>query len=138
GAANFIRYHTFEGSPESELLTSITHEVCRFIGAPPAEPGTPPRPPAPVRLFISHAKRDGAGPAESFKTALDGMAARRFFDAVDIAAGYRFDREIEEAVRESVLLVLLTDAYSSRPWCRREALAAKRFQRPIVVVDMLE
>ena len=85
-----------------------------------------------MRLFISHAKQDGLTLAEEFKATLESMPASRFFDSVDIAPGYDFASEIVEGVKDSILLAILSDAYSSRPWCRREVLTAKRFQRPMV------
>ena len=36
------------------------------------------------------------------------------------------------------MLAFHTDHYSSRPWCRREVLEAKRFGAHILIVDALD
>jgi hypothetical protein len=56
-------------------------------------------------------------------------------DAGDIPTGSPFARAIEQGVQGSSLLVVLTDAYAAREWCREEILLAKEHQRPVVVVD---
>jgi hypothetical protein len=140
GQTNFIRYHDFKGGDEnpSELMLWLTHELCRFLNQPRAsEPGGV-LSPKPIRLFISHAKQDGVPLAEKFREAIADTPAADFFDSIDIAPGYDFGAEIEGNIRESTLLVLQSDAYSSRPWCRREVLVAKKLRRPIMIVNAIE
>ncbi|NVL83801.1 TIR domain-containing protein, partial [Escherichia coli] len=60
-----------------------------------------------------------------------------FFDANDIAPGHKFALEIFNSIEHSALVVVRTDAYASREWCRREVIEAKRRARPIVVIDAL-
>lgn len=139
---NYIRHHTFDDARKvPQLLLWLTHELCRFLGEPrpgvAATAGDPPSP-LPVKLFISHAKKDGQELAKNLRTRILETPAKEFFDAVDIASGYDFGKEIEDHIGESVLVAVQSDAYSSRPWCRQEVLAAKRLQRPIVIVNALE
>ena len=95
--------------------------------------------PPPVKLFISHAKLDGASIAMDFRNYIRSETKlNSFFDANDIADGYDFEKEIAGGVRNSVLVVFQTDAYSSREWCRIEIITAKRYKSPIVVVDAIE
>ena len=53
-------------------------------------------------------------------------------------AGVRFDAVIEDAIRHGVLVAIYTDSYSSREWCRREAILAKRHGVPMLVIDCLQ
>jgi hypothetical protein len=141
GQTNFIRYHDFKsdgGQNSSELMLWLTHELCRFLNLPrSAAPGAI-LSPKPIRLFISHAKQDGVPLAETFRNAIADTPAAAFFDSIDIAPGYDFGAEIEGNIRESTLLVLQSDIYSSRPWCRREVLMAKKLNRPIMIVNAIE
>jgi hypothetical protein len=101
-------------------------------------------PPCDVELFVSHAKRDlpreeWRGPVAALLAAHSSLPLEAWYDSSDIPVGARFADEIEKAVRRaSAVIVVLTDSYSSREWCRREVLAAKAAGRPIVVVDAIE
>lgn len=101
----------------------------------------------PITVFISHSKQ-GNGPSKSkdgeesaqkvreflfFKTKLDS-----FFDVHDVLDGYKFGDQIKAHAGNSSLLILFTDSYSSREWCRIEALTAKEKQVPIVAVFMMK
>lgn len=94
-----------------------------------------------VKLFISHTKRDERSLelARSIKTELaaENRPTRFFFDATEIKATDEIKEKVEEAVAESTLLAVRTDAYSGSPWCNLEVLVAKRHDRPIVVLDAL-
>ena len=138
---NFIRYHGFKSSDAeqaAELMLWLTHELCRFLNALRcSEPGAS-LSPNPIRLFISHAKQDGVPLAEKFRKTIAKTPVAKFFDSVDIAPGYDFGDEIEGNIRDSTLLVLQSDVYSSRPWCRREVLMAKKLHRPIIIVNAVK
>lgn len=97
-------------------------------------------PTPPVKLFISHAKRDGLKLASDFRDYVESNTKlNTFFDANDIADGYDFEHEIGNSIdRETALVVFNTDEYSNREWCRIEVLLAKRHKCPIVVVNLLE
>ena len=94
----------------------------------------------PVKLFISHAKKDGETIAIEFRNYIRSETKlASFFDANDIPDGFRFSKEIEEAFsKNAVVVVFQTDTYASREWCRREIILAKRFKTPIVVVNAIK
>jgi hypothetical protein len=60
-----------------------------------------------------------------------------WIDSGEIAGGSKFSGAIDLGVRNASLLVVLTDHYAGREWCREEVLLAKEHQRPIVVIDAL-
>lgn len=94
----------------------------------------------PVKLFISHAKKDGETIAIDFRNYVRSETKlASFFDANDIPDGYIFSNEIAEALSQNaVIVVFQTDAYSTREWCRREIIIAKRFKTPIIVVNAIK
>lgn len=97
---------------------------------------------APFKVFISHTKQDLELPPKPVLELRDTLTAdqplRAWVDSGEIPIGESFAREIEEGIKESSLLVVLTDNYASREWCRTEVLLAKEHQRPIVVADALQ
>lgn len=121
------------------LLGRLTHELCRLLLTPTetVTSGTPISPP-PVRLFISHAKADGEAAAKALRDYLTSHTALgHFFDVWDIAPGFDFRNELIGNVQRTALVAIRTDAYASRPWCRREILEAKRAGCAIVVVEAM-
>ncbi|MCP5246333.1 MAG: TIR domain-containing protein [Burkholderiales bacterium] len=138
---NFIRLHRYTESRQPEQLAqltlTLTHELCRLLLTGPAniESINNRLSPTPVMLFLSHAKADGEGLAETLRDHIETTSAvQTFFDTNDIAPGFDFRSEIEDNIERSVLVVLLTDHYASRTWCRREVLWAKSKGCPLVVV----
>ena len=90
---------------------------------------------SPVKLFLSHAKKDGLETTKKFKAFVDAeLKLDVFFDTVDIADGYKFEQQIVENIKSAALVVFHTDEYSAREWCRIEVLVAKRNKCSIVVV----
>ena len=90
-----------------------------------------------LKLFISHAKRDGLVVAENLRNSLRSKTKLdSFFDKNDIIEGIDFQKQIKENVKSSLLMVLDSDAYGTRQWCQKEILCAKKYGVPIVVVDM--
>lgn len=137
---NYIRLFEIDNSHKIDYLKFvIAHELCRFlfdieriseisvIDSPP-----------PVKLFLSHAKSDGLTITKSIRgyiklnTSLDD-----FFDTYDIPPGYNFSDIIKSAIPNCLLLVVHTDEYSSRNWCRKEVLISKELSVPILVLDCL-
>lgn len=111
------------------LLNRITHALCRLLSTTSD----------PVKVFFSHAKRDGEDIARAIREYLQrdtGIAD--FFDSADIPPGSRFADVIVAEAGTCALLAVQTDAYASREWCRVEVLHAKLAGAPIVVVDALE
>jgi hypothetical protein len=142
--SNFIRLQRLpEAQRADRLLRDLTHELCRLLlSAERSERGAVPAitrlSPAPVMLFLSHAKQDGEVLAEVLRDHVESTSAvQSFFDANDIAPGFDFRSELEGNIERSVLVVLQTDAYGSRAWCRREVLWAKRKGCPLVIANAL-
>lgn len=95
-----------------------------------------------VRIFISHSKKDkdniGEVRAKQLRDYLRSVTKLdSFFDVNDIMDGDRFDKQIEDGVDDALLLILFSSTYSSREWCRREALRAKEKRVPSVAVFLL-
>jgi hypothetical protein len=98
---------------------------------------------APVQIFLSHAKSDLAenrrDPVRLFRAAAHDLPIDQWYDESAIATSQQFAKAIAAGIRDcSIMLAFNTDHYSSRPWCRREVLDAKRLGAHILVVDALE
>ncbi|MCK9613621.1 MAG: toll/interleukin-1 receptor domain-containing protein [Bacteroidales bacterium] len=118
---------------KSELLHDCARLLMNF--QPTYEDKDENRIPSPVKLFLSHAKKDGLEITKRFKAFVDAeLKLDVFFDTVDIADGYEFEKQIEGNIKDAALVVFHTDEYSSREWCRIEVLVAKRNNCSIVVV----
>ncbi|MES2921924.1 MAG: TIR domain-containing protein [Verrucomicrobiota bacterium] len=142
---NFIRLHELtEDAAPGHLLVRLTNEISRLITRRPAvaaaEAGessakSPPR----MRLFLSHAKVDGEKTALALRDYIHAhLALDTFFDAIDIAAGFRFPEEIDGGIDSAAFALIHTDAYASRVWCQYEVIRAKRHSRPAVVIHALD
>ena len=123
------------------LLQHVLLQACRLLGGRLRDGGAAAasRGAAPLKLFLSHTKRDGAGlkVAAAFKRYLDGVAVERFFDEVSIQPGDDIGAELQAEITEAALVAVRTDGYVGSPWCRKELALAKREQRPMVVLDAL-
>lgn len=90
---------------------------------------------SPVKLFLSHAKKDGEDIAKMFRNHIENNSKLdTFFDTNDIADGHNFEKEITKNLKNSAVIIFNTDEYSNREWCRREVIVAKRFRCPILCV----
>ena len=95
----------------------------------------------PVKLFLSHSKHDkyGITIADAIRDYLHkNKELRSFFDVHDIASGSEFDIEILDNIRVCAFVAVHTDSYSSREWCRREVLEAKRHHVPAIVINSID
>ena len=96
---------------------------------------------APITLFLSHTKADlNKAPrvTQRFIECLrEDQPIEAWVDSGDIQAGSKFAEAIKRGIERTSLLVVLTDAYATREWCREEVLLAKEHQRPVAVVDAL-
>jgi hypothetical protein len=89
-----------------------------------------------ARFFVSHSKLDGLPLAYSLCHTIKLMPwLEYFYDAEDIHPGEDFRKVLEEGVIESMLLVLRTDIYDLRFWCRQEIMWAEMYDRPVLLVD---
>ncbi len=115
-------------------------ELCRFLGDMPGGKSEQPSN-APTRIFLSHTKLDLDHDPRVVRRLSAVLTAEQqnktWFDSGDIGGGSLFEKGIEDGVKDSSLLCVLTDNYGGREWCRREVMLAKREQRPILVVDAL-
>lgn len=137
---NYIRVFQKETIEEqcSFLGISLAHEFCRllhgFERVSANETSSPPR----LKLFLSHSKSDGVEITKLLRYWVQEFTGlQAFFDATDIPPGESFAKVIRENVDVATLLVVQTDVYSTREWCRAEVLEAKKYKRPVVVIDAL-
>ena len=136
----FVRKFEIEDSIRSDLfcLIRISHELCRLLYGENANTnGAKP----PVKLFLSHAKRDEEGEriAKALKLHISkNYGVDAFFDANDIRVGRAFYEEIRISIEESMILIFHTDSFSASEWCRKELLLAKKANRPLVVINQFE
>ena len=97
-----------------------------------------------LKLFISHSKKDvpiktGELKAKELRDYLrSDTKLDSFFDANDILDGYDFERQIKQNVEESLMIILESNSYSEREWCRIEALSGKTNKVPTVVVNLID
>lgn len=94
-----------------------------------------------LQIFISHTKKDndqlGVEKANELKAHLRAdTKLNSFYDANDILDGYSFGDQIMENVKKSLLVILETETYSDREWCRIEAIVGKENHVPTVVVSL--
>jgi hypothetical protein len=138
-ALNFIRaYQWPQDSSKRRAIVALAHEIYRhgFVEIDDEAKGNS----SSIKIFLSHAKAGDTGRfhAEAIKSFIDDTNMSHFFDTTDISPGFRFDEEIIKHIKDSTLVAISSDAYSSRYWCQREILCAKEYHRPIVAVDCLE
>lgn len=117
----------------NEFKTRIFDILIRFITGKETEK---------LKLFISHSKKEidnlGEIKAEELRDFLrKDTKLDSFFDTNDILDGYDFEKQITENVKKSLFIVLETNTYSEREWCRIEALAGKRNKVPGIVVSLV-
>jgi SLOG cluster2/TIR domain len=145
--ANFLPLDTVatESRPQ-RLLIGLVHDLCRLLQHEPALdfsgsiPNANPKLIAkPIRIFISHAKKDGEALALKIRDYISTtLQLDTFFDKNQIYYAEDFASVLEQNVEQSALLVLQTDAYSTREWCQREVIVAKRHGRPILVLHKVD
>ena len=135
-----------QASADRRLAEISFHVAARAIqllehGRVPAT--APNRMQAPLSIFLSHAKadldKDKRDPLHYVRAAGSDLPIEQWYDAREIAPSQQFANAISAGVRDcSIMLAFYTDHYSSRPWCRREVLEAKRRGAHILIVDALE
>ena len=95
-----------------------------------------------LRLFISHSKKDedniGEMTAKSLRDYLrSDTKLDSFFDVNDILDGYEFAEQIHSSIVSSLLVIIESDSYSEREWCRIEAISGKSNNVPSILVNIL-
>lgn len=136
---NFLRAWAIDGVEERHKLIArrLVHLLIRRLRPHSQSEDAPP-----VTIFLSHTKMDLEHEPRVVKTLLAHLTAtqpeKTWFDSGDISTGSRFAHEIEKGVKDSAVVAIVTDSYSSRSWCRKEVLFAKHHQRPVVIVDAVQ
>jgi hypothetical protein len=118
------------------LCRDLSHSVAGLIGDPMGDR---------LQVFISHTKR--YSPDEAHDEVLELVRLVReviasthlagFFDESDLQPGEDWDQRLRNAAASSGVLAVRTDLFSSREWCQREILTAKRAGMPIVAIQAL-
>lgn len=128
----------FEENHWQIFTTQIFDLLIRFVSGKEGK--------SPINVFISHSKqgnntcdREGEITARAVQEFLcTDTKLNSFFDVHDILEGYKFGEQIKNHAENASVLILFTDTYSSREWCRIEALTAKENKVPIVAVFMMK
>jgi len=143
-----LRWDTWDGPAAARLqrlTTDLTHEFCRLLrhgleaasGAGGGEAALELYMQK-VRVFISHSKHDDDGELVAHHIR-DWFHAHSpldsFFDVYDIPPGLPFGDVLLHQIGGGAVLAVHSDSYSSREWCRREVIEAKRRLVPMVVAD---
>lgn len=138
-------WKTTEADRNRRLTSGLTHEFCRMLRhhldelrSPAGEEVSFQRYLEKIQIFISHSKHDNdgellAGNIRDWIHKYSPLAS--FFDVHDIPAGQPFHNVILDQIDAGAVIAVHTDSYSSRKWCRREVIEAKRRQVPMIVVD---
>lgn len=140
---NFLRLVDFNDHKTKlqYLIFNLTHEICRLLYGVKriSEVNSISTSSSPIKLFISHAKEDGFIVAKQINDFISNdTPLDSFIDTNDITPGHDFENEIICNIDGSVLLVIQSDKYASREWCRKEIIIAKKFNRPIIVLNALQ
>lgn len=145
-----LRWDGWTGSDKERrrrLIADLTYEFCRMLRHylehlkhPTEEEAALDAYLKKVQIFLSHSKHDDAGQriARQIRDQIhSGHGLSSFFDVHDIPAGLRFQKVLIHQVRASAMVAIHTDSYSSREWCRREIIEAKRWNVPLVVANSI-
>lgn len=104
------------------LRRSTTEAIARVLRSD--EHGAP----QPLDVFLSHAKRDGKQIAEALRDGIRQVSQLvAWYDANDLPYGASWKSPMERAAARgtAAMIATVTDAYPTRPWCRREARLAR-------------
>ncbi len=145
-----FRWDRWEGTSDERqrrLIGELTYEFCRMLRhylehlkRPDEDESALEGYLKKVQIFLSHSKHDDDGEriARLIRDRLHGgHGLASFFDVHDIPAGLRFNKVLLQQVRVSAMVAIHTDSYSSREWCRREVIEAKRWNVPLVVANCI-
>lgn len=135
---NFIRtYEWLETTKVQQAVLAMAHEIYRHGFAEVSAVATGNT--SSIKIFLSHAKPGDTGRlhAEAIKRFIENTNMSHFFDATTISPGFKFNEEIKKHIKESTMVAICSDEYSSRYWCQLEILCAKELQRPMIAVNCL-
>ena len=106
----------------SVLRRAVTEATARLLRGEGIED------PPPLNVFLSHAKRDGRLIAETIRDGVRSFGQLvAWYDSNDLPYGASWKKPMEMAAAEdtAAMIATVTDAYPTRPWCRREAGLAR-------------
>lgn len=136
-----------EEGRQCRLVLDLTYQLCRMMRSylaalqnPGADDEALDQFLKRVEIFLSHSKHDPDGEriATLIRSRLQtGTGLGSFFDVYDIPMGLRFQEVILRRVQTSAVVAIHTDSYSSREWCRREIIEAKRHNVPLVIANCI-
>ena len=145
-----LRWHLWEGTEaerRQRLISEMAYEFCRMLRhylehlkRPAEDEEALERYLKKVQIFISHSKHDDHGEhiARAIRDRLHAShGLSSFFDVHDIPAGLRFQKVLLQQVKVSAVVAVHTNSYSSREWCRREIIEAKRWNVPLIVANCI-
>lgn len=143
-----LRWDRWEATNEYarlRLTSDLTHELCRMLRHrldalqnPDSEKASFKRHLEKLQIFISHSKHDNDGEsiANNIRDWIHSHSSlASFFDVYDIPPGQSFEEVVLDQIDAGAFIAIHTDSYSSRMWCSREVIEAKRRQVPMIVVD---
>ena len=143
-ALRWDRWNVSDANPAQRLTSDLTHEFCRMLRHRLRSTASREEPLAghleKIQVFLSHSKHDdsGASVAQSIRDWIHAHSPlESFFDVYDIPPGLSFEDVLLHKVGAGAVVAVHTDSYSSREWCRREVIEAKRRMVPMIVVDCL-
>lgn len=94
-----------------------------------------------IPVFLSHSKHDAYGEniANAIRSWLNQNAfLTGFLDVKDTVSGVSYNQVFKYKMETGVTVLVYTDSYSSREFCRQEVLMAKQMLTPIILVDCLK
>ncbi len=122
--------------------TDFDEALCRDLGQGIAQMIDPAH--QRLSVFISHTNRlsvtetgDVISLVNLVRSVIAETRLSEFFDASDLQPGEDWAPALIAAAATGALLAVRTDLYSSRTWCQREVVTAKRHGMPVVVLDAL-
>ena len=132
-----------QGIGDGEVDTqAFCASVCRDLAQGIAQMGRDA--PDQISVFLSHTKRLSDVEEEQVsdlvslvRNEIANTRLNEFFDAQAIQPNADWKPAIDAAAAKGALLAVRTDRYSSREWCQREILMAKRAGMPVVILDAL-
>lgn len=148
-----VRWDRWDGVAREErehrLINGLTYQFCRMLRSyleqlkhPAEEEEALGQYLRKVEIFLSHSKHDANGERieklirnQLYRSEGDGSAS--LFDVHDVPAGLRFNKVLLHKLKVSAVVAVHTDSYSSREWCRREIIEAKRWNVPLVVANCI-
>lgn len=132
-----------QGIGDGEIGTeAFRTSMCRDLAQGIAQMGNDT--PDQITVFVSHTKRLSSVEEKQVsdlvslvREVIANTRLKDFFDAQDIQPNTDWKPAIDAAASKGALLAVRTDRYSSREWCQREVLTAKRAGMPVVILDAL-